>query len=112
MRLRYKIISYAVAWLVALLATNPNDGLWALAWMFPLGLAAFIDPHLGQQWRLGSVCRLHRNLSCSCLLLFPLTKRASDARPLRHPCNSAHLQRLGMQGHAQYALETRKYWSG
>jgi len=42
-RLRYKIICYAVAWLAALFATNPNGGLWALAWMFPLGLAAFID---------------------------------------------------------------------
>jgi hypothetical protein len=42
---RYKIISYIVAWLVALFATNPNGGLWALAWMFPLGLAAFINPH-------------------------------------------------------------------
>ena|SRR5262245_32844355 len=43
LRLRYKIICYAVAWLAALFATNPNGGLWALAWMFPLGLAAFID---------------------------------------------------------------------
>jgi hypothetical protein len=42
---RYKIIAYIVAWLVALFATNPNGGLWALAWMFPLGLAAFINPH-------------------------------------------------------------------
>ncbi len=45
--LRYKIISYVVAWLVALFATNPNGGLLALAWMFPLGLAAFIGPHWG-----------------------------------------------------------------
>jgi hypothetical protein len=44
--LKYKIICYAVAWLAALFATNPNGGLWALAWMFPLGLAAFID----RQW--------------------------------------------------------------
>src|SRR5215471_3536200 len=45
-RLKYKIICYVVAWLAALFATNPNGGLWALAWMFPLGLAAFID----RQW--------------------------------------------------------------
>jgi len=44
-RPRYKIISYIVAWLVALFATNPDGGLWALGWMFPLGLAAFINPH-------------------------------------------------------------------
>jgi hypothetical protein len=43
-RPRYKIIAYIVAWLVALFATNPNGGLWALVWMFPLGLAAFINP--------------------------------------------------------------------
>jgi hypothetical protein len=43
--LRYKITCYVVAWLAALFATNPNGGLWALAWMFPLGLAAFIDRH-------------------------------------------------------------------
>ena len=44
-RPRYKIIFYIAAWLVALFATNPDGGLWALAWMFPLGLAAFINPH-------------------------------------------------------------------
>jgi hypothetical protein len=43
-RPRYKIIGYIVAWLVALFATNPDGGLWALAWMFPLGLAAFVNP--------------------------------------------------------------------
>jgi hypothetical protein len=58
MRLRYKIISYVVAWLVALFATNPNGGLWALAWMFPLGLAAFIDPHWGNNggWGVFAAC--------------------------------------------------------
>ena len=44
-RSRYKIICYLVAWLVALFATNPDGGLWPLAWMFPIGLAAFINPH-------------------------------------------------------------------
>jgi len=43
-RPRYKITAYIVAWLIALFATNPNGGLWALAWMFPLGLAAFVNP--------------------------------------------------------------------
>ena len=45
-RLRCKIVCYAVAWLAALFATNPIGSLWALAWMSPLGLAAFID----RQW--------------------------------------------------------------
>jgi hypothetical protein len=44
-QLRFKIICYVVAWFAALFATNPNGGLWALAWMFPLGLAAFVDRH-------------------------------------------------------------------
>jgi hypothetical protein len=41
-----KIISYVAAWLLALFAANPNGGLWALAWMFPLGLAARIAIYL------------------------------------------------------------------
>ncbi|HME89572.1 MAG TPA: hypothetical protein VKE30_10220 [Chthoniobacterales bacterium] len=40
----YKILAYIAAWLIALLATAP--GLWPLAYMFPLGLAAAIDRHL------------------------------------------------------------------
>ena len=44
---RRKIVCYVVVWALALFATNPNGGLWALAWMFPLGLAAFIDRHWG-----------------------------------------------------------------
>jgi hypothetical protein len=56
--LKYKIVSYVVAWLVALFATNPNGGLWALAWMFPLGLAAFINPRWGNDggWGVFAVC--------------------------------------------------------
>src|SRR5207249_6374894 len=42
-QLRYKIIAYVAAWALALVATAP--GLWALAWMFPLGLVAVIDRH-------------------------------------------------------------------
>jgi hypothetical protein len=45
----YKIVCYVVAWLAALFATNPNGALWALVWMFPLGLAAFIN----RQWANG-----------------------------------------------------------
>jgi len=48
-RLRYKIIAYVAAWIIALLLTAP--GLWALAWMFPLGLVAVINRH----WRLTAV---------------------------------------------------------
>ena len=43
-RLRYKIIAYIGAWIIALLLTAP--GLWALAWMFPLGLVAIFNRHL------------------------------------------------------------------
>ena len=42
-RLLYKIIAYVAIWIVALALTAP--GLWALAWMFPLGLVAVIDRH-------------------------------------------------------------------
>lgn len=42
-RLRYKITAYVAIWIVALLLTAP--GLWPLAYMFPLGLAAVIDRH-------------------------------------------------------------------
>jgi hypothetical protein len=40
--LRYKIIGYCVTWVLALVATDPTLGLWALAWMFPLGLARVV----------------------------------------------------------------------
>jgi hypothetical protein len=43
--LRYKLIAYVVIWILALVATNPDASLWALAWMFPLGLAAVINRH-------------------------------------------------------------------
>src|SRR5260370_34547757 len=42
-RLLHKIIAYVAIWIVALALTAP--GLWALAWMFPLGLVAVIDHH-------------------------------------------------------------------
>lgn len=43
-RLLYKIILYVAAWIIALLLTAP--GLWALAWMFPIGLIAVFNKHL------------------------------------------------------------------
>ena len=46
MQLRFKIICYVVAWFAALFATNPGGKYWPLAYMFPLGLAAF----LGRYW--------------------------------------------------------------
>jgi hypothetical protein len=42
-RLRFKIICYVVVWLAALFATNPSGKYWPLAYMFPLGLAAFFS---------------------------------------------------------------------
>lgn len=46
-RLRTRLGLYLIAWVGALLATNPNGGLIALIWMFPVGLAAFIDRRWG-----------------------------------------------------------------
>ena len=42
--MKYKIISYVAVWMGALVATDPSFGLWALAWMFPIGLFAFFFP--------------------------------------------------------------------
>ena len=42
-RQKYKLLCYVAAWILALFATNPDGGLWALAWMFPLGLAEFVN---------------------------------------------------------------------
>ena len=54
----YKIALYAGAWVAALFATNPNGGLWALAWMFPLGLAAFFNRRWGNDggWGVFGAC--------------------------------------------------------
>jgi hypothetical protein len=51
-----KIIAYVAAWLVALIATNPSGSFWALAYLFPLGLAAFVNLRWGNDggwWVLG-----------------------------------------------------------
>ena len=56
-RLLYKIGAYVAAWISALFATNPDGGLWALAYMFPLGLAAFLNRRWGNDggwWVLGT----------------------------------------------------------
>ena len=41
---RQQIVAYVVAWIAALLATNPNAALWSLVWMFPLGLVRIFYP--------------------------------------------------------------------
>jgi hypothetical protein len=43
-RLVFKIIAYAAAWIAALLLTAP--GMWPLVYMFPLGLMAVVNRHL------------------------------------------------------------------
>lgn len=57
-RLRYKIVAYIGGWIAALFATNPDGGLWALVWMFPLGLAAFINRHWANDggWGVFAAC--------------------------------------------------------
>ncbi len=42
--LRYKIIAYVAVWILALCITDPTLKYWALAYMFPLGLARFVLP--------------------------------------------------------------------
>jgi hypothetical protein len=52
----YKIIFYIAAWLAALFATNPSAGYRAMAYLFPLGLAAFVNLRWGNNggwWALG-----------------------------------------------------------
>ena len=58
MRLKYKILLYAGGWLAALFATDPSGRLWPLAWMFPLGLAAFVRRQLANSggWGVFGAC--------------------------------------------------------
>jgi len=42
--MKYKIGAYVLAWMTALVATDPSFSLWALIYMFPLGLWAFLFP--------------------------------------------------------------------
>jgi hypothetical protein len=55
---KYKVVCYVAAWLAALFATDPTGGLWVLAYMFPLGLAAFINVHWGNDggWGVFAAC--------------------------------------------------------
>ena len=54
----YKISTYIAAWLIALVATNPSGSFWALAYMFPLGLAAFLNLRWGNDggWGVFALC--------------------------------------------------------
>ncbi|HEY2125202.1 MAG TPA: hypothetical protein VGG94_07035, partial [Chthoniobacterales bacterium] len=42
--MKFKLLAYIGAWLVALFATDPSLRLWALVYMFPLGLFTFFCP--------------------------------------------------------------------
>jgi hypothetical protein len=90
-RLRYKIVIYVAAWLAALFATNPSGKYWPLAYMFPLGLAAFFSRFLGKYWWPRSPYRLRRDLPGARLVLFPLAEDVVDTAFVRGPCDSAHL---------------------
>src|SRR3954468_2984549 len=52
----YKIIIYVGIWLAALFATNPSAGYRPMVYLFPLGLAAFVNLRWGNDggwWALG-----------------------------------------------------------
>src|SRR3954451_24378169 len=46
-RISVKLAAYVATWLLALFATNPSFEYWSLAYLFPLGLAAFVNLRLG-----------------------------------------------------------------
>ena len=58
MSLRFKLIAYIIAWLAALVATNPSGNFWSLAYLFPLGLAAFANLRWGNDggWGVLGLC--------------------------------------------------------
>ncbi|HXY60192.1 MAG TPA: hypothetical protein VEH26_01165 [Chthoniobacterales bacterium] len=72
----YKIIVYVAVWIAALLFTAP--GLWALAYMFPLGLIAVFDRHLANDGGWGVLIGL--TLFTSSTVIF-----ISDRRQRREP---------------------------
>ena len=45
---RFQIGIYIACWLIALVATDPSAKYWALVYMFPLGLFAFLFPNSTQ----------------------------------------------------------------
>ena len=47
MAVLYKVLLYAGIWVAAVLATDPSLKYWSLGYLFPLGLAAFINLRLG-----------------------------------------------------------------
>jgi hypothetical protein len=53
----------------------------------------------GATAEVGGFCGLYRRLPRSRLVLFSFTKRAHHIFPVRHPYDSAHLQRFGLPGH-------------
>src|SRR6266581_276156 len=95
-RLLHKIIAYVAIWIVALALTAP--GLWALAWMFPLGLRRHRSSHC-QRGRLGSTDWLLRRLSRPRLFLFPLEDNDANRHSLRRSRGLADRQRRGMPRH-------------
>jgi len=66
-RLRYKIIAYIGAWILTFIATDPSASLWALAWMFPLGLAAVINRHAANAGGCGI------SFACIAVYAFPIS---------------------------------------
>lgn len=57
-RLSYKLGGYVAAWAIALIATNPTLNYWAWAYLFPLGLAAFVNLRWGNDggWGVLGLC--------------------------------------------------------
>jgi hypothetical protein len=92
-RPRYKIIAYIVAWLVALFATNPSGGLWALAWMFLWALLLSLT-HAGLTVAAGESLGLASEFMLFMPTLLPLSKPALDALSARRDNRPPHLQYL------------------
>jgi uncharacterized membrane protein len=80
-QLRHKIIAYVVAWAIALLLTAP--GLWALAWMFPLGLVAVVNRHAANARQLGRAYWRLRGLHCPRIFLLSLENDYPNGHSLR-----------------------------
>ena len=96
----YKIIVYVAVWIAALLLTAP--GLWALAYMFPLGLIAVFDRHLANDGGWGVLIGLYvvyivhgyfyfrskttpRTVILFCVLIVLLTCNVAGCREMIHP---------------------------
>src|SRR4051812_4834724 len=57
-RTSVKLAAFVGAWVLALFATNPSCEYWSLAYLFPLGLAAFVNLRLGNDggWGILGLC--------------------------------------------------------